>query len=227
MKPPDASAQKWANLVANCLARRHSVNVFMDGALYLCRHDALAGEHMAEALLRPRAAGACAVDPRAMLYLEHLLDARELSVDAVLNAALRWSRHRPPELLAHGDENEAACNEAHSRWRNPVELDEMVLRRVYTDFAVHGTPHSRNEARKSLAAVSRWMDAMVASQAELSVVPAMQGVNLQKQEWTDSLKIREALQILNARENLGMLVFTVLENAEMIEVLNLPSAKGR
>lgn len=207
----DPLVRKWDLFFQRALAYRASTSLFDKAATQLHSESPIAGRKIAALLLRPRSAGSKSIDPRVMVYCERLFALRKIDASDILASAIEYSRDRPPRA---GD-GETASKDDSSRWFNPPELEEVLFDRLHHAFSTGKRPVSSAEALRTIAIISKWMNAMVASHTSESMIQAMAGIQQHPQP-----------QSISIRDGLGMLVVSLIENVKILELLRKEQAKG-
>jgi mediator of RNA polymerase II transcription subunit 5 len=202
--------KEWTAFLDRCIEHRIQPDLFDAAAAHLHAKSPLPGRKIAALLLRPRAvANASSVDPRVIVYIERLLALKKVDASDVLSSAFQYSKDRVPKT---GDDASSKSAEPH----NPPELEEVVFHRLSKAFQAEERPVNNTEGLRTLIVVTRWMQTMVTSHNNDTMIHAMAGLQQQPQQ-----------QSINVREGLGMLVVGVIENPKMLRILNNPKAKGR
>lgn len=207
----DPLGEEWSRFLDRCLQARVRSDLFDAAAVQLYRKSPIPPQKLALLLLKPRRAAANSLDPRIVVYVERLLASKKVDAADVLSASFHYSRDRP---LKPG-QDAVPLKEDESRWQNPLELEEIIFHRLHKSFQTGERPVTGSETGRILVTVSRWMSAMVTSHTNDSMIQAMAGVQQQPQQ-----------QSINARDGLGMLVMSLIENPRIIEWLNQDVAKS-
>lgn len=200
--------REWSLFLDRCIQHRIQPDLFDAAVAQLHAKSPLLGRKITGLLLRPRASNATSVDPRVIVYLERLLASRKVNSPDVLAAAFQYSKDRLPK----SSEEPSSKN---SQWHNPPELEEVVFHRLSKSFQAEERPLNSTEGLYTLLVVTRWMQAMVTSHTNDTMIQAMAGIQQQPQQ-----------QSINVREGLGMLVVGVIENPKVLQILNNPKSKG-
>lgn len=205
----DSLVKDWNRFLDGCLQNRVDVDLFAAAATQLHARSPLPGRKIAGLLLKPRFGATNSVDPRQIVYVERLLALRIFDASDLIAAAFRFSKDW---LLQSG----ANAPKDPSR-QNPTDLDEIIFHRLHKAFSGENPerPVSNAEGLRTLAAVTRWMSAMVTSHTSDSMIQAMTGMQQQPQQ-----------QSINVREALGMLVVGLIENGKILQLLNKDQMKG-
>lgn len=204
--------REWALFLDRSLENRIRGDLFDAAAAQLHAKSPLPGRKLAALLLKPRFAAANSLDPRVIIYVERLLALKKIDASDVLGSAFQFSRDRPPRPGEEGNPSK----EDQSRWLNPPELEEVIFHRLHKAFSTGERPASSAEGVRTVAVISRWMSAMVASHTSDSMIQAMTGLQQPPQQ-----------QSINIREALGMLVVGLTENVRILELLGKEPVKGR
>jgi mediator of RNA polymerase II transcription subunit 5 len=201
----DLSTRDWIVFFQNCLDRRIRPEKFDILACKLYARSPVSGRVLAELLIRPRDPDSQLLDPLIPVYLYKLLDRQRIDAADTLRAGFRWSRDRPlvDQETANAKEKER------SRWRNSLEMDELIFHRVTRLFVNGDEPKSPRLALEILQILTHWMQSMVSSHHNDSMLGAMTGAVQPIQ--VQSLVVREAL---------GVLMYAILENERMLGVIN-------
>lgn len=204
----DLMATEWTLFLDRCLEHRIQPDLFDAAAAQLHAKSPLPGRKITALLLRPRTANASSVDPRVIIYLERLLALKKVDASDVLASTFQYSKDNAPKV---GEDDTAK----EPKWCNPLELEEVVFNRLSKAFQAEERPLNNAEGLRTLVAVTRWMQAMVASHTSDTMIHAMAGIQQQPQQ-----------QSINVRDGLGVLMVGIVENTKMLAILSNPKAKG-
>ena len=199
--------KEWTVFLDRCLAQRIQADLFVAAVAQLHSKSPLPGQKLATLLLRPRSPGLGSIDPRIIVYLEQHLALRRVDACDVLSSTFLYSKDRLPKT---GD-----TTTKDAQWNNPPELEEIVFHRLHKSFAAEERPLNSTEGIRTIIVVTRWMQAMVTSHTNDTMIQAMAGIQQQPQQ-----------QSINVREGLGMLIVGIIENSKILQILNNPKGKG-
>lgn len=200
--------KEWTVFLDRCVNQRVEAGLFDAATVQLHQKSPLPGHKLAALLLKPRKPNAISVDPRVTLYLERLLALKKVDASDVLSATFYYSKDRLPKT---GDDS----LEKEPKWCNPPPLEEIVCHRLQRAFANEERPLNNTEGLQTLIVITRWMQAMVTSHTNDTMMQAMAGIQHQPQQ-----------QSIDLREALGVLIVGVIENSKILMILNHPTAKG-
>jgi mediator of RNA polymerase II transcription subunit 5 len=201
--------KEWTVFLDRCIEHRIRPDLFDAAAAQLHAKSPLPGAKITALLLRPRTKNAGSVDPRVIVYLERLLAIKKVDASDVLASAFQYSKDRLPKTGTNESPKDA-------EQYNPPEMEEIVFHRLSKSFQAEERPLNNTEGLRTLVVVTRWMQVMVTSHTNDTMIQAMAGIQQQPQQ-----------QSINVREGLGMLVVGVIENPKMLNILNNPKGKGR
>jgi mediator of RNA polymerase II transcription subunit 5 len=204
----DSMLEEWTVFLHRCMENRVQPDLFAAAVAQLHAKSPLPGRKLAALLLRPRAAGASSIDPRAVIFLEQLLVLNKVDASDVLTVTFLCSKDRLPKT---GEENPPK----NAQWNNPPELEEIIFHRLHKAFASEERPVNSTEGLRTLIVVTRWMQVMVTSHTSDTMIQAMAGIQQPQQ------------QSIGVREGLAMLVVGITENSKILRILNNPKSKGK
>ena len=204
----DSMLEEWTVFLHRCIGNRIQPDLFAAVVAQLHAKSPLPGRKLAALLLRPRAAGASSIDPRAVVILEQLLVLNKVDASDVLTVTFLCSKDRLPKT---SEENPPE----NTQWNNPPELEEVIFHRLHKVFASEERPVNSTEGLRTLIVVTRWMQVMVTSHTSDTMIQAMAGIQQPQQ------------QSIGLREGLAMLVVGIIENSKILRILDNPKSKGK
>ncbi|CAO2658456.1 Nn.00g061790.m01.CDS01 [Neocucurbitaria sp. VM-36] len=182
----ESMVKEWTAFLDRCLQCRVQSELFAAAVAQLYARSPIPGRKLAALLLRPRVANTISIDPRVIIYLEHLLASKKVDASDVLISTFEFSKDRLPKTGDDGAPKDA-------QWNNPPELEEIVFHRLHKAFAAEERPINNTEGIRTLVVVTRWMQAMVTSHTSDTMIQAMAGIQQQPQQ--QSINVREGLDL--------------------------------
>ena len=208
-----SSIEQWELFAKQCLTTRLENQQFTNFSKLLSLRCPVRGSDRAAIFLRPTSKDAEALDPRIPAYIDKLLEIGLVEFHDVLRALLLYSHfHRSNEP----NRDEKTTENAFRDWRNPTELDEIILFRVSKAINAGKCPRDFSEALGIIKAASSWMSDVANTSTADQIDQNMTGA-------PDSL----TLEAINVREAVAMLVMTIADNAKITAILRGSCPKGR
>jgi mediator of RNA polymerase II transcription subunit 5 len=209
----NSNIEQWELFASRCLTTRLESQQFIKFSNLLSLRCPIRGLDTATIFLRPTSKDAEALDPRIPSYIDKLLEIGLVEFHDVLRALLLCSRFHRPHI---SDETEKEVETDSPTWRNPIELDEIILFRVSKAVNTGKCPRDFSEALGIIKAASNWMSDVANTSTADQLDQNMTGA-------PGSL----TLEAINVREAVAMLVMTMADNAKITSILRGSCPRGR